>query len=56
MKAADNSVDEAALANVISQSTGIPVTTMLGDNEKVVFKKKKMRVIVGPILFILIYA
>lgn len=35
MRAADNTVNETALADVISQSTGIPVTTMLGDSEKV---------------------
>ncbi len=38
MRAAGNAVDEAELAGVISQSTGIPVTTMLGDSEKVSFQ------------------
>jgi ATP-dependent Clp protease ATP-binding subunit ClpA len=35
MRAAGNAVDESELAAVIAQSTGIPVSTMLGDSEKV---------------------
>lgn len=37
MRAVGNAVDEAELAGVISQSTGIPVSTMLGDSEKVLY-------------------
>lgn len=35
MESVDNEVNESELAGVISQSTGIPVNTMLGDTEKV---------------------
>jgi len=35
LECADSQVTEAELAGVISQSTGIPVNTMLGDSEKV---------------------
>jgi hypothetical protein len=35
MRAVGNAVDEGELAGVISQSTGIPVSNMLGDTEKV---------------------
>ena len=35
MRIAGNVVDEAELAAVISQSTGIPVSSMVGDSEKV---------------------